>query len=105
MEIPKRYSRYDRGIKDYTRDCNTCEFYRKIKGEELCGWGVAFKYLIQPKKMKKCEVKNRDMKKDMYGFKETHSVKYLDEIIKKGNLINKNDNNKLDRKTQATLPF
>ncbi len=106
MEIPKRHwSRWDGGRKNYTKDCDACEFYRKIEGEELCGWGVAFKYLVLPEKMRKCEVKNRDIKKDAYGFEGTHSVKYLDKIIKGEIPIKKekNDSDKLDRKAQAEI--
>ncbi len=106
MEIPKR-NRWDGGIKNHTKNCGQCEFYRKIGGNELCGWGIAFKYLVQPKKMKECEVKNRDMKKDRDGFEETHSIKYLDKITKEGILTKENDrkSNELDRKTQAKILF
>ncbi len=78
MGIPKRRgSRWDGTFKDYTKDCGSCEFYRIIKNEKLCGWGVAFKYLVKPIKLRKCEVKNREFKDDYW-----RSIKYLDEIVK-----------------------
>ncbi len=76
MEIPKRRgNKWDGTFKGYTKDCKSCEFYREIENKELCGWGVAFKYLVRPIKLRKCEVKNREFE---YYY---HSVKYLDEII------------------------
>lgn len=77
--IPKRKSqRWDRELKDLTSDCENCDFYRKITFSEyvgkLCGFGVAFKILIQPKKeLTKCRIKKRTPTR--------HSVDYLDEII------------------------
>jgi len=84
MEIPKRhYQRWDGGANYYTKDCDQCEFYRKIEDKELCGWGKAFKYLIRNKKPKKCDLLRRELP-------QKQSIKYLDKIIEEGNLINKN---------------
>lgn len=76
MKIPKRFGIiWDGGYKDYTKDCHGCEWYRKIDNQELCGWGVAFKYLITIEKPRKCGIKNREQ--TPYA-----SVRYLDEVIK-----------------------
>ena len=79
MEIPKRYTRWDGSYKQLTKDCNNCEWYRKTNSNELCGWGIAFKYLTPTEKPRKCEVKNRKQ-----NFEP--SVKYLDDILKNENL-------------------
>jgi hypothetical protein len=76
MNIPKRfYQRWEGETKLRTKDCDGCDFYRKIDGKELCGWGVAFKYLERTGKPRKCEVRNRPAR-------ENQSIKYLDEFIK-----------------------
>ncbi len=98
MEIPKRHSRWDGSRKYYTKNCDECEFYRKIEDKELCGWGIAFKYLIKTEKPRKCNVLRRGLPE--FG---KHSVEYLDKIIKEGILIKKDDHNKLDRKAQAKI--
>ena len=78
MKIPKRpYQRWDGELKYYTKDCNNCEWYRKINNEELCGWGISFKYLIRIEKPRMCEVKNRKQSQPI-------SARYLDEVIKEG---------------------
>lgn len=83
MEIPKRPgSRWDGDSKYKTKNCESCSFYRKIENKKLCGWGIVFKYLIEKEKPRKCEVKNRNMTKNMFGMEGEHSVKYLDKIIK-----------------------
>lgn len=72
--IPKRkYQRWDGEVIYFTKNCNGCEFYRKMNKDNLCGWGIAFKYLTPRGKLKKCEIKNRQLEK----FAE-HSVLYLD---------------------------
>jgi len=76
MEIPKRkHQRWDGDYKLLTKDCFNCEFYREIDKKELCGWGVAFKYLCKTEKPRKCEVKNRGI-----GEYVIHSVEYLDKF-------------------------
>lgn len=82
MEIPKGYSRWDGSYKNYTKDCNSCPFYREIKEHELCGWGVAFKYLVrEQERLRKCEIKNREHGQQNF----IPSVIYLDEIIEVNN--------------------
>ena len=76
MEIPKRFGMIWEGCyKNYTKDCLGCEWYRKIANQELCGWGVVFKYLIKPGKLRTCEVRNR---KDKPKYP---SIKYLDDLV------------------------
>ncbi len=77
MEIPQRpWMRWESSYKNYTKNCLQCEWYRKIDDQELCGWGVAFKYLVKSEKLRTCEIKNR---KDKPNYP---SIKYLDELIK-----------------------
>ena len=82
--IPKRrFQRWDGGIIYFTKNCGgECEFYRKIKDDDLCGWGIAFKYLTKREKQRKCEIKNRPAKDEIWP---THSVKYLDSLIRRLN--------------------
>ena len=74
MRIPKM-SRWDGSSKAYTKNCNTCEAYRKITGKELCGWGIAFKYLERTANQRKCELINKKQP-------QNNSLKYLDKLIK-----------------------
>jgi hypothetical protein len=75
MEIPKRIF-WDGGNKYLTKDCETCEYYRQINGQEICGWARAFKYLKPRHNPRKCEVKDREKN-------NWHSIIYLDKIIPK----------------------
>ncbi len=76
MGIPKRhYQRWDGGYKNLTNNCSECRFYRRIKDNQLCGWGIAFKYLIKPEKtLRKCDLSEREQTK-------YPSFTYLDEVI------------------------
>lgn len=77
--IPKRpYSRWDGGTNYQTKDCESCPFYRKISRDDLCGWGIAFKYLAKTEDPKKCEIRNRNR-----PAPREQSIKYLDELIGK----------------------
>lgn len=70
--IPRRtYQRWDGGLIYRTKDCDSCDFYREINNQNLCGWGVAFKYLVEKEKPKKCEIRNRPIQKPwIEEFKE-----------------------------------
>ncbi len=77
--IPKRpYVRWDGGVKIFTENCGDCHWYRRIGKESFCGWGVAFKYLVQGGKSIKCNLLNREPPKE-----DERSIHYLDELIKK----------------------
>jgi len=74
MAIPRRNGmQWDGNSKRYTTDCKKCSLYRKIDGRELCGWGVAFKYLESVDNPQKCEIRNRDPPANQ-------PIKYLEEI-------------------------
>ncbi len=75
MQIVKRFGTWDGASKTYTQNCDNCEVYRKIKGKELCGWGIAFKYLEKTRTPKKCALTNKKQP-------EHNSIKYLDGLIK-----------------------
>jgi len=84
--IPKRhYQRWDGGLIYKTKNCNNCDFYRKINNQNLCGWGVAFKYLIEKEKPKACEIKNRPEE----TYMTQHSLEYLDSLVRKDGFKNK----------------
>jgi hypothetical protein len=84
--IPKRKNqRWDGRLIYQTKDCDSCNFYRKIKGNELCGWGVAFKYLVQKEKPRKCEIRNRPQE----GYYTHHSLEYLDNLVREDGFKNK----------------
>lgn len=57
-------SRWDGNLKYITKDCGGCQFYRELKdGEEemkLCGWGVAYKFLVQRERPRKCDLFRRE---------------------------------------------
>jgi len=77
--IPKRtYQRWDGGIIYFTKDCEGCDFYREINNQSLCGWGIAFKYLVKKEKPKKCAIRNIPIKEPWIE----RSYKYLDSLIK-----------------------
>jgi len=67
-------SRWNGEVIYFTKNCDGCEFYRRIVGKELCGKGKAFKYLEKPKKLRKCGIKDKLI--------ENPSITHLDEIIK-----------------------
>jgi len=77
MKIPRRYwvSRWEGSYKDYTKNCDGCEWYRKIDDKELCGWGKAFKYLVRTEKRRQCQIIDR--KQEFIP-----SAKYLDELVR-----------------------
>jgi hypothetical protein len=50
-----RYSRYDGGLKDVTKDCATCEHRYDCGRDSWCCWGVALKQLVACAKPRKCE--------------------------------------------------
>lgn len=86
MGIPERpLSDWDGGYKYKTKNCEGCEFYREINNKELCGWGVAFKYLDKSKKFRKCGIKNKKPPKN-------NSIKYLDDVIEDLKIKNGNSN-------------
>lgn len=75
MVIPKRsWQRWDGGWKKYASNCDGCDFYRRIGDDELCGYGVAFKYLGRDGKPRKCEIRNIGI-----GAHD-NSIEYLDRI-------------------------
>ena len=57
-------SRWDGGGVYYTKDCPGCPFYRALKdGEEnieVCGWGVAFKFLDRRERVRRCDLLRRE---------------------------------------------
>ena len=75
MLKPRFYQRWDGCSKGFTKDCESCEAYFQIKEFEVCGWGMAFKYLSRKRKRKKCNIKDKTPIN-----KET--MEYLEEIIK-----------------------
>ena len=84
--IPKRpYQRWDGGLIYRTKDCEGCDFYRNINNQSLCGFGVAFKYLVEREKPKKCEIKNRPIETCWTH----HSLEYLDNLIREDGFKNK----------------
>lgn len=61
MNVRRRpwLTKYDGLAKDYTSDCSSCPFYRRFENSELCGVGVAFKYLEHGgNDSKRCKVKD-----------------------------------------------
>ena len=74
MEIARRGHEWDGSSKYLTKDFEGCEWYREIGGREICGWGVALKYLVEAEKPRRCEVKNR-------GEGRFPSMDYLDRLI------------------------
>ena len=51
-------SKWDGQPIGYTSECSGCNFYQRIavldENVEVCAWGVAFKFLYMPDKIKKC---------------------------------------------------
>ena len=79
MKIPERPGqRWDGGFKSRTKDCDDCEFYRKINDTEICAWGIAFKYLSATQNPRKCDLLRRG--KIMY---QESSAPYVDAVIRK----------------------
>ena len=66
--------------KYYTKNCDGCKWYRNIEDEDLCGWGIYFKYLIKPKELRKCRLRNKNRRGN-------HSVEYLDQLVKENKTI------------------
>ena len=79
-EIPKRPGSVWDGASIYrTKDCDGCRYHRAYNSYELCGVGIAFKYLIQRGNPMKCQLIDR-----LYGMWERErAVHYLDEIVAK----------------------
>ena len=61
-------SRWDGEFIYHTKNCLSCNFYKRIEHDkdkiEVCGWGVAFKFLYTKEKMKKCDLLRREQTKD-----------------------------------------
>lgn len=72
--------RQDGTSKLFTKDCEGCKFYREIERKDLCGWNMAFKYLVQTDSPVKCEVKNRETTESY-----VHSSQKLDDVINEEN--------------------
>jgi hypothetical protein len=65
MRIPERKSyRYDGQSRYFTEECEGCDFYRAVVVDgvinELCCWGVAFKYLDPTKVFSSCSSLKRE---------------------------------------------
>ena len=74
-EIQKRpWSVWDGASIYRTKDCDGCIYYRNINEYEICGAGLAFKYLTEREGPRKCTIIKR--------VSSTPSVSYLDEIMK-----------------------
>lgn len=82
MHIPKRpYISHEGGYKSLTKNCrDNCEWYRNIIDKEIYGWGVAFKYLGDTEKPRKCEIKNRKLN-------HQSAVEYINRYIKSQRLV------------------
>ncbi|MEK6907621.1 MAG: hypothetical protein AABW45_03780 [Nanoarchaeota archaeon] len=52
-------SRWDGSVKHFTELCNNCEFYRKIKGEDRCYWGIAYKLMGRENTLSYCQLINK----------------------------------------------
>ena len=50
-------SRWDGSLKDYTKECSGCGYYRFMDYRNTCYWGVAWKILVKPKKVNNCGLK------------------------------------------------
>jgi len=81
----RKDQRWDGQLIYLTKDCKSCDFYRNIFEKDLCGWGVAFKYLVQKEKSRKCEIKNRLNER----YWTHHSLEYLDSLVRKDGFKNK----------------
>ncbi len=79
-EIPKRSGGTWDGSRIYkTKDCDDCRYHRTYNGYELCGVGIAFKYLTFRSNPMRCNLVER-----LRGLWESdRAVLYLDEIIDK----------------------
>jgi hypothetical protein len=74
--IPPRKDMSDGGLVYRTEDCDVCDFYRTIKGQDLCGVEPSFKYIVEGKELKKCERMNMEIISNL-----TRSIEYLDELL------------------------
>ncbi len=84
--IPKRkYQRWDGELIHLTKDCNTCDFHRNMNNHDLCGWGIAFKYLVKKEKIRRCEIRNRPIE----TYHTHHSLEYLDSLVGENGFKNK----------------
>jgi len=82
---PRPYQKWDGSYKSLKEECPGCNWYKEIKGNKLCGFGRAFKYLSPPVLNRKCEEKQRSVEK--------HSLDYLIKAEKEGLFID--DKNKV----------
>lgn len=48
-------SRWNGTYKDLTKDCEGCDFYKIVDKEPRCYQGIAWKYLVKGKKLRKCQ--------------------------------------------------
>ncbi|MFQ6010182.1 MAG: hypothetical protein ACE5J7_03635 [Candidatus Aenigmatarchaeota archaeon] len=50
------WSRWNGTWKQYTKDCEDCDFYKQVDGEDRCYQGKAWKRLSRNvKKLRKCQ--------------------------------------------------
>jgi len=89
----KREYKPDGTSKRYTLDCLGCDFFRKIKGVDLCGGSKAFRYLVEPVLERKCFLLKKNKNKEC-------SIKYLDSLIENPELLEWNPEKRIQE-----LPF
>ena len=85
----RSYQRWDGDLKNKTKNCEKCNFYVEFWDKEICGWGVAFKYLSGSENLRKCEYFGKEPP-------ENNSLNYV-LSAKKNNLFGKSK----DYKNQA----
>ena len=51
----KGYSRWNGNYKQYTKNCDGCDDYYEVDGEERCYHGKAWKRLTRTEKPRKCQ--------------------------------------------------
>ena len=59
-------SRWNGSTKDLTINCQGCEYYINKNKESRCYWGIAYKRLEVPDRLKKCQVINKPSPRKEY---------------------------------------
>jgi hypothetical protein len=70
-------SRWDGSAKIFTKDCSTCIYHVNINRRDICGWGVAFKYIERAENTRRCMLVGREPPRQSF-------LQYLREVKRYG---------------------
>lgn len=71
-------TRYHGTPKQFTKNCEGCEYYKEFLAKDLCVWGVAVKFLIKTDNPRKCYLINENIPDNSILF----NLNELERVVK-----------------------